>query len=147
MPPASADLLNEPQQRHLGVTLSRIQALLHDIRHLVTAPAPSDGLAADANDLPAAFTRRAPPLLAALETELGALAARFGIPPRERSRSRWVRAVLGTSIDNLEDTRPSKLHPYGPVHPALEAALDPPLRDLQHRLRELLALLESGEPE
>lgn len=143
----SADLLNEPQRRHLGVTLSRIQALLHDIRHLVTAPASTDGLVAEANDLPAAFIRRAPPLLLAIETDLGALAARFGIPPRERSRYRWVRAVLGNSIDNLEDTRPSKLHPYGPVHPDLEAALDPTLLDLQRRLRSLLSVLESGASE
>jgi hypothetical protein len=144
---SDASLLNEPQRRHLGVTLSRIQTLLHDIRMLLARPASDGGLLTEAQDLPADFARRAPPLLAAIEADLGALAARFGIPPRERSRYRWVRAVLGSSIDNLEDTRPSKLHPYGPVHPDLEAALDPPLLDLQRRLQSLLRLLESGAAE
>lgn len=137
------DLLNESQRRHLGVTLSRIQTLLQSIRHLTVAPAPTGGLITELNDLPPQFTRDAPELLLAIESELGALAAQFGIPVRERSRYRWVRAVLGNSIDNLEDTRPSKLHPYGPVHPDLEAALDPALLDLQRQLRELLRLLES----
>jgi hypothetical protein len=146
MPPVSADLLNEPQRRHLGVTLSRIQTLLQNIRHLIAAPASPGGLITEVNDLPDEFAREAPAHLLAIESELGALAAQFGIPARERSRYRWVRAVLGNSIDNLEDTRPAKLHPYGPVHPELEALLDPTLRDLQRRLRDLLLLLESGAP-
>ncbi len=138
----SADLLNEPQRRHLGVTLSRIQSLLQNIRHLATAPVQDRGLIAELDDLPATFTERAPELLAHIEHELGELAERFGIAPRERSRYRWVRAVLGNSLDNLEDTRSSKMHPYGEVRPELEAVLDPTLLDVQHRLRQLLALLE-----
>lgn len=138
------DLLNEPQRRHLAVALSRIQTLLQDIRSMVTASPTTEGLITELNDVPEEFIRRAPPLLLAAEADLGWLADRFGIPPRERSRYRWVRAVLGNSLDNLEDTRPAKLHPYGSVHPDLEAALDPALRDLQRQLQDLLALLESG---
>jgi hypothetical protein len=51
--------------------------------------------------------------------------------------------VLGISIDNLEDSRASKLRAYGDVNPELAAALDPELHALQGELRALLFLLES----
>jgi hypothetical protein len=140
------DLLNEPQRRHLGVTLSQIQAFLQNIRHMVADPVSTGGLISEVNDLPGRFVRDAPRILDHIDAELDDLAERFGIPAREHSRYRWVRAVLGNSIDNLEDTRPGKLHPYGTVHPDLTAVLDPPLLDLQQRLRDLRALLESGAP-
>ncbi|HLG06678.1 MAG TPA: hypothetical protein VI383_11085, partial [Gemmatimonadales bacterium] len=116
-------------------------ALLND------RPAPN-AIVVEANDLPDRFIRQAGPMLAELESRIAGLAARFGVPHRERSRYRWVRAVLSLSIDNLEDTRAGALHPYGGVNPGLAEALDPGLKDLKDRLRALLALLESGgEPQ
>lgn len=136
-------LLNEPQRRHLGVTLGQIQQLLHEVGDLLGVPAARDGLVTEAADLPPGFVRKAPRLLEEVDRQITALAERFDLPQRQRSRYRWVRAVLGNAIDNLEDTRPNKLHPYGAVDPELEPALDPPLRELQRRVRELLTVLES----
>jgi transposase-like protein len=143
-PSPAATLLNDSQRRHLGVTLSQIQRLLHEVLALLTSGTPTGGLVADAHDIPAEFTRRAPALVAEIDAQIAALANRFDLPRREQSRYRWVRAVLGTSIDHLEDTRAVSLRAYGEVHPGLAAALDPDLRVLQERLRGLLATLQWG---
>jgi transposase-like protein len=143
-PSPDATLLNDSQRRHLGVTLSQIQRLLHEVLALLTSGTPAGGMVADAHDIPAEFTRRAPALVAEIDAQIAALANRFDLPRREQSRYRWVRAVLGTSIDHLEDTRAVSLRAYGEVHPELAAALDPDLRALQERLRGLLATLQWG---
>lgn len=44
LPPTDAALLNDSQRRHLGVTLSHMQRLLHEIVALLNTPAPRDGL-------------------------------------------------------------------------------------------------------
>jgi hypothetical protein len=142
-----ATLLNDHQRRHLGITLGQVQRLLHQIGALLTAPAPRDGLETEADDLPAEFGRRAPEAIAGLDRKIAQLADRFALERREHSRYRWVRAVLGISIDDLEDVRAESLRPYGDVDPALAPALDPGLRAVQDELRGLLALLEPpGEP-
>lgn len=145
MPPLpDATLLNDSQRRHLGVTLSHIQRLLHEIVALLNTAAPPGGLVTDAQDIPAEFARRAPALVAQLDAQIALLADRFDLPRREQSRYRWVRAVLGISIDHLEDTRAASMRAYGEVHPELAAALDPGLRTLQEQLRALLSTLEWG---
>jgi hypothetical protein len=135
-------LLNESQRRHLGVTLSQMQRLLHEIDALVQSSAPQNGLVTEADDVPGGFARTFTEKLALIDGRIAALANRFDLPRREQSRFRWVRAVLGTSIDNLEDTRAKNLRAYGPVHPALADVLDPELLALQEQLRALLAALE-----
>ncbi|HEV8149962.1 MAG TPA: hypothetical protein VGP61_07225 [Gemmatimonadales bacterium] len=144
-PLLDAALLNEHQRRHLGITLGQMQQLLHEIAALLHTPAPQDGLVTEADDIPPEFARRAPQAIARLDAGIAALAERFALPRRERSRFRWARAVLGISIDNLEDSRASKLRAYGEVNPELAAALDPELHALQSQLRALLFLLESRE--
>lgn len=139
-----AALLNDSQRRHLGVTLSQIQRLLHEIVSLLNSAAPPGGLVTETQDLPAEFARRAPALVAQLDARIAALADRFALPRREHSRYRWVRAVLGISIDHLEDTRAASLRAYGDVHPGLAGALDPELRLLQEELRGMLTTLEWG---
>jgi len=143
-PSPEATLLNDSQRRHLGVTLSQIQRLLHEIVSLLNATAPPGGLVTDAQDIPAEFARRAPAMVAELDTRIAALADRFELPRREHSRYRWVRAVLGISIDHLEDTRAASLRAYGEVNPGLGAVLDPELRTLQEELRAMLTTLEWG---
>ncbi|HEV8612290.1 MAG TPA: hypothetical protein VGQ73_02195 [Gemmatimonadales bacterium] len=138
-----AALLNEHQRRHLGITLGQMQQLLHEIGALLNTPAPQDGLVTEADDIPSEFMRRAPQAIAQIDAGIAALAERFELPRRERSRFRWARAVLGISIDNLEDSRAGKLRAYGEVNPELAAALDPELFALQSQLRALLFLLES----
>jgi len=141
-PLPDAALLNDSQRRHLGVTLGQIQRLLHEIVALLSTPAPRDGLVTEADDIPVDFARKIAGEVARIDSQIAALADRFDLPRREQSRYRWVRAVLGISIDNLEDTRAAALRAYGPVHPDLEAALDPPLRALQEQLQALLTRLE-----
>ena len=126
------------------MTLSQIQRLLHEIVSLLNTPASQSGMVTDAQDIPGEFARRAPALIAQIDAEIAALADRFDLPRREQSRHRWVRAVLGISIDHLEDTRAASLRAYGDVHAGLAAVLDPELRTLQERLRALLTTLEWG---
>lgn len=145
MSPSDAALLNDSQRRHLGVTLSQIQRLLHEIVLQVQGPA-AHGLVHETQDVPAEFARQVPALVERVDARIGALAERFALPRREHSRYRWVRAVLGISIDNLEDTRAASLHAYGDVHPGLASALDPELRALQEELRSMLTTLEWGSP-
>jgi hypothetical protein len=143
-PVTHASLLNDSQRRHLGITLSQLQRLLREIAILVNTPAPRDGLVTEADDVPAEFTRHAPQVIALLNARIGELTNRFDLPHREQSRLRWVRAVLGIGIDDLQDTRAVSLRSYGDVHPALAAALDPAVQELQRQLRGLLFLRESG---
>lgn len=145
-PSSPAALLNEPQRRHLAVTLSQIQRLIRETSALLDRPVTRDGMVTEADDLPAPFREAAAAAIAGLDREITDLGLRFDLPRRERSRFRWVRAVLGNSIDNLEDARAARLGRYGPVDPALQAALDPALRDLQQRLRGLLDVLERTGP-
>jgi len=145
-PSLDASLLNDSQRRHLGVTLSQIQRLLHEIVSLLNTAAPPGGLVTEAQDIPEQFARRAPALVAQLDSRIAALADRFELPRREHSRYRWVRAVLGISIDHLEDTRAASLRAYGAVNPGLAGVLDPELRLLQEELRAMLTALEwSGD--
>ena len=141
-PPPEAELLNEHQRRHLGITLVQLQRFLNEVSVLLATPAPRLGLVTEADDLPADFARAAPSAIAVLDARIARLAERFDLPAREQSRFRWVRAVLGHSIDNLEDTRARALRAYGDVHPDLAQALDPALVDLQGGVRGLLRLLE-----
>ena len=143
--PPEAALLNDHQRRHLGITLGQVQRLLHQISALLTTPAPRAGLETESDDLPPEFGRRAPGAIADLDERIAELAERFALPRREHSRLSWVRAVLGISIDDLEDVRAASLRPYGEVDPALAPALDPGLRAVQEELRGLLALLEPPE--
>jgi hypothetical protein len=142
-PVSEASLLNDSQRRHLGITLSQLQRLLREIAILLAVPAAREGLVTEADDIPTEFTRHAPQVIASLNTRIGELSGRFDLPHREQSRLRWVRAVLGIGIDDLQDTRATSLRAYGEVHPGLAAALDPAVRDLQGQLRALLFLLES----
>ena len=146
-PPPEAALLNEHQRRHLGITVAQMQRFLREVGLLLVTPAARGGLVSEADDLPAGFTRAAPPMIAALDARIARLAERFDLPTREQSRYRWVRAVLGISIDNLQDTRARSLKAYGEVHPELAAALDPALAELQADLRDLLRLLEPSAAE
>jgi hypothetical protein len=143
-PVSDASLLNDSQRRHLGITLSQLQRLLREIAILVNTPAPRDGLVTEADDVPAEFARHAPQVIALVNARIGELTNRFDLPHREQSRLRWVRAVLGIGIDDLQDSRAMSLRAYGDVHPGLAAALDPAVRDLQGQLRALLFLLESA---
>jgi hypothetical protein len=143
-PPSEAALLNEPQRRHLGITLVQLQRFLNEARLLAATPALREGLVTETDDLPPAFAHAAPAAIAALTARIGRMAERFHLPAREQSRFRWVRAALSVSIDNLQDTRARALKAYGEVHPELPEALDPALADLQTGLRELLRLLEHG---
>lgn len=144
MPVSDASLLNDSQRRHLGITLSQLQRLLHDIAVLLNTPAPREGLVTEADDIPVEFARHAPPVIAFVNARIGELTDRFDLPHREQSRLRWVRAVLGIGIDDLQDTRAVSLRSYGDVHPGLAAALDPAVQELQRQLRALLFLLEAG---
>jgi hypothetical protein len=143
-PASDASLLNEHQRRHLGITLGQMQQLLHEIGGLLDTPAHQEGLVTEANDIPGAFARLAPGALAQLDARFDALAERFELPRRERSRFRWVRAVLSISIDHLEDSRAASMRAYGEVQPGLAAALDPELGAVKEQLRALLFLLESS---
>lgn len=141
---SEASLLNDSQRRHLGITLSQLQRLLREVAILLNTPAPRDGLVTEADDIPPEFVRHAPPMIALVNDRIGELTDRFALPHREQSRLRWVRAVLGIGIDDLQDTRAVSLRSYGEVHPGLAAALDPAVQELQKDLRALLFLLESG---
>jgi hypothetical protein len=143
-PVSDASLLNDSQRRHLGITLSQLQRLLREIAILLNTPAPHEGLVTEADDIPQEFARHAPHTIALLNARIGDLTQRFDLPHRQQSRLRWVRAVLGIGIDDLEDTRARSLRAYGEVHPELAATLDPAVRDLQGHLRALLFLLDSG---
>ena len=141
---SEASLLNDSQRRHLGITLSHLQRLLREVSILLNTPAARDGLVTEADDIPPEFTRHAPPVIARVNEQIGALSDRFELPQREQSRLRWVRAVLGIGIDDLQDTRAVSLRSYGDVHPALAPALDPSVQELQRQLRALLFLLDAG---
>lgn len=142
-PTPGPELLNDHQRRHLAVTLSQIQRLLGEVNVMLQSPARRNGMETELDDIPEGFAEEAVPRIEDLNARIAELAARFDLPGREQSRYRWVRAVLGMAIDNLEDTRSRALRAYGTVHPDLPAALDPALGDLQHRLQLLLAMLEA----
>jgi hypothetical protein len=141
---ADAGLLNDHQRRHLGVTLGRIQRLIRELEAMLDSPPRRDGMELDVDDIPPEVRLRAIPTLEDLNARIDELADRFDLPRRESSRFRWVRAVLGVSIDHLEDSRSTALRAFGAVHPALARALDPSLKALQERLNALLSLLHAG---
>jgi len=143
-PPSEAALLNEPQRRHLGITLVQLQRFLNEARHLAATPALREGLVIETDDLPPGFADAAPAAIAALTERIERVAGRFHLPAREQSRYRRIRASLSVSIDHLQDTRARALQAYGEVHADLGQALDPALAELQDGLRDLLRLLEQG---
>src|ERR1043166_1931673 len=62
-----ATLLNDPQRRHLGITLGQVRRRLHRIAARPPAPAPRDGWETGPDALPAEFGRRAPEAIAGLD--------------------------------------------------------------------------------
>ncbi len=66
------------------------------------------------------------------ETRAGiaALAATFSLPHHVRDGRRIISGHLSERWADLGDTRPAKLGRYGPLDPALAAALDPPIARL-----------------
>jgi hypothetical protein len=145
-PPPAEPRLTEAQRRHLAITLGLLQQQLREVETMLALPAPQEGLATEAEDLPSSFGHEATGIIARINHRVAALAGRFDLPRREGSRFRWVRSVLGILDNDLEDARAEKMGGYGAVDPALAAVLDPGIGQLQQDVRALQGLLEpSGE--
>jgi hypothetical protein len=132
-------MLTDGQRRHVAVFLTRLEESLDEIERLATQPARNDRLLArERADLPSGYHEKVRDDLVALRGDVRALAEALGLPPRERSRARQVRAILGTLLVQLEDARARSLRAYGAVDPAEAGALDPMLEAIRTRLVHLL---------
>jgi hypothetical protein len=140
-------MLSDGQRRHVAVFLSRLEEGLDDIERLATQPAP-DGrvLVRERADLPPQYHDAIRDDLLGLREDVRALARALDLPPRERSRARQVRALLGTLLVQLEDARARSLRAYGVLDPAEGGRLDGALEAIHGRLERLLDRLSRSDP-
>jgi hypothetical protein len=124
-------LLNENQRRHLASALHLLEA---DIERLQR----HRGLSQDVRHALEDVMREARGLLAA-----------FALPAaRPLSGAREVQAVASIWSIRVDDLRVRRLRAYGPVHPDLEAHLQPLIDELHTSLRKLARAGEqAAEPE
>jgi hypothetical protein len=135
-------MLSDSQRRHVVAFLARLEQTLDEIERLATQPARSERLMdRERADLPPRYDEATRADVQALRDEIHRLAMLFGLAARERSRARQARALRGSALVQLEDTRPTALNAYGSVDPGdavtLNAALETMRRSLEHLLDRL----------
>jgi hypothetical protein len=140
-------MLSDSQRRHVVAFLARLEHTLDELERLATHPGSSHRLLdRELTDLPTRYDETARPDVVVLREEIRRLVDAFGLAPRERSRARQARALLGTALVQLEDTRPAALIAYGGVDRGDAATLDAALGTMRGRLERLLAWLSHAEP-
>jgi hypothetical protein len=132
-------MLSNGQRRHIAVFLSRLEEALDDLERLADQPVRADRvLARERADLPAGYGEAIGSDVTALRDDVRRLAAALQLVPRERSRARQARALLGSVLVQLEDAWARSLRAYGAVDAAEVSALDPALETMRARLVRLL---------
>jgi len=140
-------MLSDGQRRHIAVFLTRLEETLDDIEWLATQPLRSDRvLARERADLPAGYREAMRGDVTALREDIRRLAEALQLAPREQSRARQARALLGTALVQLEEARARSLRAYGPVDAAASSGLDPALEAIRTRLARLLHRLTHAGP-
>jgi hypothetical protein len=139
-------MLSDGQRRHIAVFLSRLEEALDDLERLAAQPVRADRvLARERADLPVRYGEAVGSDVTALRDDVRRLAAALQLVPRERSRARQARALLGSMLVQLEDTRARSLRAYGAVDAAEASALDPALEVMRARLGRLLDRLSAPD--
>jgi hypothetical protein len=135
----SASHLNPNQRRRLEVVLAHLERAITEIERLAKMGRedPGQHLTLLEADLPESFEATAIPLLHALREEIDRTSAAFELTPRHMSRARTVAALVHTERMRVEDSKPSRLHGYGVVHPALETSLTPHLQRIESLLTQV----------
>jgi hypothetical protein len=128
--------LNEAQTRALATTLEILEQRCQQMRRLISDPAANGILHQVVDDIPATARDRILANLAAIEAVVARLAAEYQLTTQPRSARQILVALLSSSWEHLEDTRPAKLRRYGPVDPQAAAPLDA-------ELARLLALMNT----
>lgn len=135
-------MLSDGQRRHVAVFLSRLEEALDEIERLASQPVRGDRvLAHERADLPAEYGAAVRDDVQVLREDIRRLAEAFHLPPRERSRARQARALLGSMLVQLEDARARSLRAYGTVDAEGASTLDPVLEAIRARLGQLLERL------
>jgi hypothetical protein len=135
-------LLSDGQRRHVAVFLSRLEEALDEIERLATRPVPADRvLARERADLPAEYGEAVRGDVTALRDDIRRLAEALELAPRERSRARQARALLGSVLVQLEDAGARSLRAYGPLDVAAGNTVDRALDAMRLRLGRLLERL------
>ncbi len=129
--------LNENQKRGLEATLRILEITLDDIGDVLDRD--RDGtLYAVRNWIPPERTAELLRLSAEARTLIADLARRYHLKKQERDGARVISGLLSVRWEALEDTRPEKLHRYGPVDPKLVSELGPAIE----RLIDLVLAME-----
>jgi len=128
--------LNEAQIRALTATLQILEERCHQMRRLISDSAADGILYQVVDDIPANARDRLLSNLAAIEAVVARLAAEYQLNAPPRSARQILVALLSSSWEHLEDTRPAKLRRYGPVDPQAAAPLNA-------ELSRLLALMDT----
>jgi hypothetical protein len=140
-------MLNDSQRRHVAVFLARLEEELDEIERLATQPVRDDRvLARERADVPRRYLASAEEDLRLLRAEVRGLATALRLAPRERSRSRQARALLGAALVQLEETRGRSLRAYGAVDAGAVSELDPALDAIRKCLERLLDRLAHPDP-
>jgi hypothetical protein len=122
--------LNEAQVRAVAVTLQVLEERCAQMRRLISNPAYDGALHQVVDDIPPAARGALLHQITAIEAMIARLAAEFQISASPHSARQMLVALLSSSWEHLEDTRPAKLRRYGPVDPVIATPLDAELARL-----------------
>lgn len=136
------DLLNAQQRRSVTATLAHVERGMRTVEEVLAGPVDAlfFTLRTELSDEQQAAIRER---LAALRECLREAVEQFDLPVERRDGRRVARAALVSAWEGLEDAHAKKLARYGPVDPALEAALDPLIERLIALTFAVLRALEN----
>ena len=139
LPPAK--LLNANHRRVLAVTLRRVELAVWRLQERLTHAETLPQLSLTHFTHPANALQRTAllQLTKQIREEIAQLAADFHLEAAEEDWMRSTMAEFTLLWCDLEDVRPRKLGGYGPVHPQVYPALDPPIQ----RLIQLVLLIDA----
>lgn len=93
------------------------------------------------DDLPPGFGVAIEPAGRRVRAKLKGLVESLGLEPSSRSRSRYLQALIVTTIVQIEDTGSRGLRGYGPLGPVVFETIDPALADIHEALAQIAAEL------
>ncbi len=133
--------LNENQLRAVGTAFQQCARNLDGVRELLLAGGSANPLASMPLRLPPERRAALASQIAALQSDLAALAQELELPLPEQDGVQWVRSHLAAVWVTLDELTGRKLRGYGAVDPILTSTFFPRVRDLVAQLEAIQAQL------